>query len=399
MARIGKQWEHPPAVPATHFVSNEIYTNPTLFEEERAKIFGKVWNLVCHESEIPAVHDFRTLDIVDIPVLVARGSDGKIRGFLNACSHRGAKVVRQLSGNARSFVCPFHLWTYDTTGTCTAVTRDEAYKSVGCTAADFALREFRTELRHGLVFVCFDDDAESVDDYLGDSLDTVRAILTTQPLEVSQYYEIVINANWKSWHEINSELYHEYLHVINRRTSMAVPEYYTREWILYKNGHGAMKGGLPVAYTRQQGWESGREGRALPGLAPNEYRVVDLWPNTAFVVRDSGLRVDTVMPLAPDRALIRFRALAPKGEPAAERRARNKDHNQFWGLFGRNIPEDIMATELQRESMASGQVPFSLIAREEAGRTQDEITLRSYYAEWSRRMGRPANNPLNAGVR
>ena len=48
--------------------------------------------------------------------------------------------------------------------------------------------------------------------------------------------------------------------------------------------------------------------------------------------------------------------------------------------------------------MRGGHFRYSLIAREEDGRTQDEVTLRRYYEEWGRRMGRPANNVSNVAA-
>ena len=399
MARTGVDMERPPNLPATHYIDNRIYSDPTIFEEERDKIFGKIWNLVCHESEVTNVYDFRTLEVAGTPIVVTRGGDGQIRSFLNACSHRGAKVVRALSGNESSFICPFHLWSYDTLGACISVTREEAYEDTGFDKAALGLREFRTEVRCGLVFVTLDDAADDVDAFLGDALENVEEILTTEPLEVYHYNEIVMHTNWKNWQELDSELYHEYLHIINRRTGLTMPTYFTRTWKFYPNGHATLVGPpLQTDYSKQPGWKSERDGHVLPGLQPNEYRVVDLWPDTAFVIRDSGIRIDSQVPLAPDLTLVQFRALAPISDTAAQREARYRDHNQFWGPFGRNVQEDTIAAELQVEGMRGGQARYSLIAREEAGQTQDEVTLRRFYAEWSRRMGRPFNNALNVAA-
>ena len=58
----------------------------------------------------------------------------------------------------------------------------------------------------------------------------------------------------------------------------------------------------------------------------------------------------------------------------------------------------MIACELQRDGMRSGHLRYSLIAREEDGLTQDEVTLRAYYEEWGRRMGRPANNVSNVAA-
>ncbi|MBM3347590.1 MAG: Rieske (2Fe-2S) protein [Betaproteobacteria bacterium] len=115
-------------------------------------MFGKVWLLVCHETELRDIHDFRTIDLVGTPLILVRGNDKRIRCFLNACSHRGAKIVSARKGNARTLTCPFHLWAYETTGRCTSITRPDASLAGGCKKEDLGLREIRAEVRKGLVF-------------------------------------------------------------------------------------------------------------------------------------------------------------------------------------------------------------------------------------------------------
>ena len=59
MSRNGSQWESRPNLPPTHYVDPRVYTDQSIFEEEREKIFEKVWAIVCHESEVPEAYDFR----------------------------------------------------------------------------------------------------------------------------------------------------------------------------------------------------------------------------------------------------------------------------------------------------------------------------------------------------
>src|ERR1041384_4109215 len=106
MSRSKREWERVPGhIPPTHYVDNSIYTSREIFEEEMEKIFKKVWRFVCHESELPNVYDFRTTTVAGVPLVIVRGADGVIRTFLNSCSHRGAVVVREAAGNAKSFRC------------------------------------------------------------------------------------------------------------------------------------------------------------------------------------------------------------------------------------------------------------------------------------------------------
>ena len=61
MPRNTMQWERPPSLPSGDYVDNRVYTDDGIFREERDCIFKKVWLFACHESELPNVHDFRTM--------------------------------------------------------------------------------------------------------------------------------------------------------------------------------------------------------------------------------------------------------------------------------------------------------------------------------------------------
>src|SRR5260370_22169779 len=49
-------------------------------------------------------------------MILVRGDDNVVRVLLNTCTHRGSLVCRQKSGNARTFQCPYHAWTYNSRG-------------------------------------------------------------------------------------------------------------------------------------------------------------------------------------------------------------------------------------------------------------------------------------------
>ena len=123
-----------------------------------------------------------------------------------------------------------------------------------------------------------------------------------------------------------------------------------------------------------------------------------LFPDLTINIRASVMRIDSMIPLGPDRVAVEFRGVGVKGEPEAERRSRTDDHNQFWGPFGRNLPEDAIASVAQMRSMREGASRYSIIARDEKGApAMNEAPMRAYYAEWSRLMGRPYHDPFNHG--
>ena len=52
------------------------------------------WALVaCLSAELPGAGSFRLFDDAGPPILLTRGKDGQVRAFLNACQHKGAKLV------------------------------------------------------------------------------------------------------------------------------------------------------------------------------------------------------------------------------------------------------------------------------------------------------------------
>jgi len=396
MSRNSKEFFAPPKIPDTHYVDNRIYWDEGIFAEEQEKIFKKVWKFVCHESELPEIFDYRTANVAGTPLVIARGKDRTVRAFVNSCSHRGPEIVRNLRGNAKEFECLFHRWIYDaSSGECIGMPRGDAFERVGLDRSCFGLRQVRCEEYLGLTFINLDDGAGPLREFIGNSLELEEEILGTKPLEVFDYYEQVLETNWKNWQETNMDLYHEYMHVSNRRTSLSEKSYFERNWRTYPHGHVAIER-YKVRYDKYPGWKDRDSRLSLPGLDPAEFQLINLFPDIAINARGTVIRLDSQIPLAPNRTLVQYRGLAIKGEPDEDRSQRARDFNQFWGIFGRNQPEDLLATSLQGRVFRGKQVPYTYWARDEGGKTQDDVGVRSWYVEWARLMGRQPSRPFNA---
>ena len=294
MSRTAQAFYKTPEAPDSHYVDNVIYTSDDIFRQEQEKIFSRVWKFVCHESEISKVNDYRTVTVAETPLIICRGKDGSIRSFVNACSHRGPLVLRNPRGNARTFECLFHRWTYDnTTGICKTRPGEPGFAEVGPKIGTCGLRQVRAEVYLGLVFVNLDDGAEPLKDFLSNALELEEEILGTVELEVFDYFEQVLHTNWKNWQETNMDLYHEYMHAINRRTSMGERAYYERNWRLYPRGHAAIER-YKVRYDKQKGWSDRSPHLRLPGLDPSEFQLIDIFPDLAINARGTVIRITTL---------------------------------------------------------------------------------------------------------
>lgn len=380
-------WQKRKSVPRTHYVDGSIYASEATFRTEVERIFHRTWQLVCHESELPEIGDFRTTEIAGTPLIVVRGPDRKVRTLLNVCSHRGARIVNQASGNTKRFTCFYHLWAYDTAGQCVHIPRPEGYAGANVSAEDCDLNQFRTEVAGGLVFVSLGTKGPSLKDFLGRSLDAFQSVPSgPRKLEVFHIHRAVLKSNWKAWMETNLDLYHEYMHVVLRRTQMTAAPMSDRKVEFFKHGHAGV-GGLKGNYGNVKSWSVRGEVEPLPGLAPTDFRFVDLFPNASIIARGTVMRIDVAIPVSPHLTILECRGLGVAGEPASDRAVRIKHHNQHWGPFSRNLPEDAFAAENAESNFGTGQVRSQLIAREENGTGQDDALLRNFYAAWRKATG------------
>jgi phenylpropionate dioxygenase-like ring-hydroxylating dioxygenase large terminal subunit len=148
-------------------VHRTLYTDPAIFEMEMTRIFGAVWVYLAHESQIPNRDDFVSARLGLRPLIVLRDSEGRIRALYNRCTHRGARICRQESGNARTFQCAYHGWTYFNSGKLRGVPWPEGY------ACDFKDSKFnlaqlpRVESYRGFIFGTLNRDAVALEEYLG----------------------------------------------------------------------------------------------------------------------------------------------------------------------------------------------------------------------------------------
>jgi methanesulfonate monooxygenase large subunit len=392
MSRNSTQWHAKPKLPETHYVDTAIYTSEELFREEQEKIFNKVWIIACHESEIPGKYDYRTFHHPGGEnLIIMRGDDDEVRAFYNICPHRGNTILYDPAGNAKRMTCIFHAWSFDSKGNCVDIPRaKEGYGDRLC-KEDVCLREVKCEKGYGgFIWVNVDDDSSSLRDYIGDALGLLDESLQPE-LEVFSYHKAIVKTNYKLWHDTNSEFYHDFLHYFNRITGMMQPGYYDRMYTGYPNGHASV-GSMEVKYDAYEG--SAERGVGWPGLAPGGWILIDLFPGMTYNLRTSVLRMDTSIPLGPDKVMIEFRGLGLKSDSPEQRAERIRDHNTIWGPFGRNLHEDLLAVQGQGIAMQEdSDSKWVIHGREEGNTIHDEVGMRHFYAEWSRRMGRKASAP------
>ena len=150
-------------------LSPSIYNDRDIYQQELENVFARCWGFLCHESQIPEPGDFFTTYIGEDPVLVWRDSKGEVNAFLNVCRHRGNRLCRAGSGNAASFNCAYHGWTYGNDGRLLAVPRQQDAYYGELDPSKWGLMPVAQLDNHkGLYFATFDPEAPSLPEYLGE---------------------------------------------------------------------------------------------------------------------------------------------------------------------------------------------------------------------------------------
>ena len=91
------------------------YTSCEFAQAERERMWPYVWQFAAREEDIPEAGDYTVFENAGRSWLVTRQEDGSVRAFHNVCLHRGRKL-RTEDGNADTFTCPFHGFSWNADG-------------------------------------------------------------------------------------------------------------------------------------------------------------------------------------------------------------------------------------------------------------------------------------------
>jgi p-cumate 2,3-dioxygenase alpha subunit len=399
-------------------VHRSALTSPQVHRAEIERVFAKSWLYVGHESEIPERGDFVRRPVGGRPIFMVRGvKTGNVNVFHNTCTHRGAVVCRQDTGNSKVFQCFYHAWTFDSEGELKGVPGRDAYAG-GVNFEELGLRRVaRVESYRGFVFASFDPDIVDLQSYLAGAKDYLDLVIDgcggsvemacgTHQYSFAANWKLLVENSFDGYHaESTHDTYFKYLvslgtdlrggvsgHAVDLGNGHAVIEY-TAPW------------GRPVAKWEPLFGEDARSeidrlrtdlvdryGEQRAHAMTEINRNMLIYPN--LIINDiMAVAVRTFYPSAPDAVDVTMWELAPRGELAALRQRRLDSFLTFLGPGGFATPDDVEALESCQQGYSSGGVEWNDISRG-MGRSpeaNDEEQMRVFWRRWQQQMGTAAD--------
>ena len=391
-----------------------VYTDQIIYEREIERIFhGPTWNFVALECEVPNPGDFIRSNVGPTPVVVSRAEDGSINVFENRCVHRAAEFCRELSGNAKEFVCPYHQWSYDLKGNLAGVPFRRGVNGKGGMPSDFhnadhGLRKLNVTTHRGVVFASYRDGMESFPDYLGpEVLREFEATFDGRKPKLLGYYRHTLPGNWKLYHENLKDPYHAtLLHTFlvtfgllvagNRSLMLADPT----------GRHGVMASaksdGKAVSADARKEMRAYRDGIELaePRFmhfvdefdSPWSVTMTTVWPNLIIQREMNTLGVRQIVPNGPHEFIMKWTMFGFEGDDEEMTRHRLRQGNLMGpaGFLGLEDNEAIKFVQDGMQRVPNGEHLVELDPNVEAGTADNlisESAIRAMYQHWRQEMG------------
>jgi phenylpropionate dioxygenase-like ring-hydroxylating dioxygenase large terminal subunit len=325
-------------VDAEHgLISRRIFIEPEVYEAELRQIFARCWLFLCHDSQIPHLGDFMTTYMGEDPILVVRDGAGDVGAFLNVCRHRGNRLCRADQGNAASFICAYHGWTFANDGRLTGVPNlREAYHGDLDRESLGLIPVAQIEIYKGLWFATFDPDAPPLREYLGEMAWYIDTFVDrcVGGVEVIATHKWIVPCNWKFPAEnFGGDAYHvQWNHLsavkIGLSRGVTANTHSTQRMVSPGNGHALICVGpddvgdppMPEIETYEKEIAAAVRRRLGPRANLINPIVATVFPNFSLL-RGTSRTFRVWQPRGPEKTEVRSFVFADKTSPPAVKRA------------------------------------------------------------------------------
>ncbi len=334
------------------------YTSPDQFDREKTELFRNYAQFVGPSCIVPNTGDFYSFDDTGVPILIVRNADGTLNAFVNICSHRGAPLTTECSGQAKRakmFSCPYHGWSYNLEGELIGV----PFGKDGFPDLDrskLGLTTLQVEEKYGMIFVMPNPDLTfDIDKVLGGLQERFEGF----GFEDHHYLgvkQVHTDFSWK----LNMDTFHEFYHFeyLHPNSIGAMAHSNVANYVQYGRNHSLGSATLQIEELKElpeDQWQ------------PREYCsfVHFIFPNTVIFVVNDHFQTWRVYPISPDRSVVYHSMFIPNKPKDEEEEKTFQDYFQMINDVA--VAEDYGLVDKVHRGLKAGIDRKVIIGRNEPG--------------------------------
>jgi phenylpropionate dioxygenase-like ring-hydroxylating dioxygenase large terminal subunit len=314
-------------------LSAHWYFEEDVLKLERELVFKPSWQLVTETAKLDEPGDFQTETVGSVPIMLVRGRDKELRGFVNVCRHRG-HLVASGCGNRATLQCPYHAWTYGLDGKLRAAPRSEAEADFDL--EDYPLLPIQVAEWGPILLVNLDPGAPSFEQTFAELL-TVSAErgldLSEMTLRSTEPWEF--KCNWKVFYDNSAECYH---------CSTVHPS--------FAKGYGVSSTDYLLESHDEFVYHRSPLKEKVEGVSAEDWQMYSVWPNWSIATGTNSLVafVYSFSPIDAQRTRIVTHTVAA---PSISDRTAAEEMDWWRRIV---LGEDRLACESVQRGLASNQV-------------------------------------------
>ena len=325
------------------------YTGDDFFEVERRRLFGRAWVAVASAAEVADPGRVLVRSVGGTSVLITRGRDGVLRGFVNSCRHRGTELAAEDCTVSRTIRCPYHRWGYALDGSLVSTPLFDEVPRPDFDPAELSLLPVRVETWGLVVLVCLDEHTPPLAEWLGD-LPERMAGYGFDRWYVHERRSFDVAANWK----LITENFQEYYHLAWVHPELAKVSRVRDHYRYQGSGMYCGQATTPVSGDDRDDWLVLPPAAGLDDSDAVSGRFVALFPNLTLAVLPSHAFVIRLEPLSTGATREHCTFLLPPTTEADRVGDAFEATRKFWIEVNN---EDIDICERAQRGLALGGAP------------------------------------------
>jgi len=344
-----------------------FYTDETRYQLEKERLLKRAPIPLTLSAMLPEPNMAYAHNGFGVPIILTRDRDGEVHAFLNACTHRGSKLMNdgEDSKKCGRITCPFHAWSFDLQGKLLGLPRAEVFPTLE--KSEMGLRRLHNKEAGGIIWVGLDPNYEvDFSEAINQLADDFNAF-GLKDMHVYRRKTYDLAANWK----IMIETFLETYHVPPLHKNTVAPHFAEVPTIIdYLGLHSRQT-------TGRSHFKKAEANLDIDEMFKSITHAYQIFPTAVLVTSPYHINFITMMPRAANRTMVEC-YMVTKGPPETDKAKELFDRTFEFNMTSVFGEEDFWAATQVQAGLESGALDFVSFGGLENALTSLHEAINSY---------------------